>query len=311
MAEKHKILGGKVHVYMRENSSVWQCSSYLDGRNRRASTKEEGLAKAKDFAEDWYFELRNKKIRGELIAEKTFTQAADRFEKEYEIMTAGERNKDHVRGNKSRLRNHLIPYFGDMGLSKITSGVIQDYRVFRMAEDPNFKPPSFSTMHKEIVTLRLVLKTSIRHEWLTALPDMSVPYRTSNKVSHRAWFSPEEYKKLYTATRENAQKAEKKPWRHTAAQLHDLILFMANTGVRPDEVNRLQYRDVEIVRDEETDETILEIVVRGKRGVGYCKSMTGAVLPFHQYSLARKRVRMRKVLAGSLGSFEPYMTSGS
>jgi len=60
MPEKHTILGGKVHVYRRENSSNWQCSTYLAGKNRRTSTKETGLAKAKDFAEDWYLELRGK-----------------------------------------------------------------------------------------------------------------------------------------------------------------------------------------------------------------------------------------------------------
>jgi integrase len=66
------------------------------------------------------------------------------------------------------------------------------------------------------------------------------------------------------------------------AQLHDYVLFMANTGIRPDEANRLEYRDVAIVDDDATGETILEIEVRGKRGVGYCKSMTGAVVPFQR-----------------------------
>jgi integrase len=65
-------------------------------------------------------------------------------------------------------------------------------------------------------------------------------------------------------------------------QLHDYVLFMANTGLRPDEANRLEYRDVKIVVDEATKETILEIEVRGKRGVGYCKSMSGAVRPFQR-----------------------------
>ena len=37
-----------------------------------------------------------------------------------------------------------------------------------------------------------------------------------------------------------------------------------------------------IVTDEATGERILEIEVRGKRGVGYCKSMPGAVLPFER-----------------------------
>ncbi len=43
---------------------------------------------------------------------------------------------------------------------------------------------------------------------------------------------------------------------------------------------RLEFRDVTIVDDKATGETILEIEVRGKRGVGYCKSTTGAVGPF-------------------------------
>ena len=47
---------------------------------------------------------------------------------------------------------------------------------------------------------------------------------------------------------------------------------MANTGLRPDEANNLEFRDVTIVDDGATKETILEIEVRGKRGVGYPKS---------------------------------------
>jgi integrase len=64
---------------------------------------------------------------------------------------------------------------------------------------------------------------------------------------------------------------------------------MVNTGVRPDEAWRLQFRDVKIAFDEGLSETILEIEVRGKRGVGYCKSMPGAVLPFKRL-LKRKRI---------------------
>jgi integrase len=57
---------------------------------------------------------------------------------------------------------------------------------------------------------------------------------------------------------------------------------MANTGIRPDEANLLEYRDVEIVDDVASGERILEIQVRGKRGVGYCKSTTGAIRPFER-----------------------------
>ena len=128
----------------------------------------------------------------------------------------------------------------------------------------------------------MALKYAIRKGWLDHLPDLSTPYRQSGKVMHRAWFSPEEYKTLYTATRANVKEQQNKRHKHLAAQLHDKVLFMANTGIRPDEANWLEYRDVEFVGDDATGETILEIEVRGKRGVGYCKSTTGAVRPYER-----------------------------
>ncbi|MGB5560545.1 MAG: hypothetical protein WBN04_21335 [Paracoccaceae bacterium] len=89
MAEKHTILGGKVCVYQRDGSPVWQCATYLDGKNRRVSTKEKSLGKAKDFAEDWYLRFRQLKSEGILSTGKTFAQTAKRFSDEYDIMTEG------------------------------------------------------------------------------------------------------------------------------------------------------------------------------------------------------------------------------
>jgi hypothetical protein len=89
---KHALMGGKLHVYRRENSGQWQCSTYLAGKNRRVSTKTESLSHAKDFAQDWYLELHGKFRRGEVKAEKTFKEAAAAFEREYESRRARCRN---------------------------------------------------------------------------------------------------------------------------------------------------------------------------------------------------------------------------
>jgi|GEM_PF-128190 len=381
----HAILGGKVHVYKRGRSRYWQCSTYLAGKNRRISTKQEGLAQAKDFAEDWYLDLRGKNNRGELKAEKTFKQAAEQFLREYEVVTEGLRHPDYIEGHQRRLFLHLLPFFGDKGLSEVTPGLVQEYRIFRL--DPKNKPlqkpfkqafrqfekeygfrsnhrtdreaeirletvkkhivaffgdtitstitsdtldqyrkhrmneigkdsvitasvvdrelgvfgemlrwmkqrsksPTKSTMLHEIVTLRQVIKTAIRQGWLEYLPDFSPPYRKVEKISHRAWFAPEEYKTLYEASRARVRKNKGNGRQWACEQLHDYILFMANTGLRPDEVNNLEFRDVEIVEDEATEETILLISVRGKRGVGYCKSMANAVRPFERL---RDRLRL-------------------
>jgi integrase len=284
--ETHDLMGGKLHVYRRERSRFWQASTYLDGKNRRVSTKEDSLSRAKDVAEDWYLELRGKSRAGQLKTGKTFKEAVDAFLVEYETLTAGQRNPRYVQSQKDHLRLYLVPFFGKRVLSEITPGLMQDYRIERFKGGRKGKPPSRSTLHQEIVALRQVLKCACRHGWIAAVPDLSAPYKTSPKIVHRGWFSPDEYKKLYEATRERALHPKHNRYKWECEQLHDYVLFMANTGLRPDEAKRLEYRDVRVVKDEATGETILEIEVRGKRGIGYCKSMPGAVLPL-------KRLRKR------------------
>jgi len=232
MSEKHSILGGKAYVYLRSGSPMWQCSAYLAGKNRRISTKESNLSQAKRFAEDWYFCLRDKDRTGDLEEHKTFKDAADKFMQEYVVMTAGERNAQYVKSHAGRINNHLMPFFGEKPIGKVNSGAMQEYRMVRMTPDEEGKIPSRSQLHHEEVTLRQIMKTALRHGWIEYLPDFSAPYKSSGKVSHRGWFSNEEYKQL------------------------------------------------EVIEDEGTNESILLIQVRGKRGVGYCKSTKGAVFPF-------------------------------
>lgn len=287
MTTRHTLLDNKVQLYMRPNSPHWQCSCSIAGKQRRTSTKEESLARAKDVARDWYLGLLGKYRAGELKEGKTFRQAAERFVHEYEIITNGERSPQYVAQKSEKLNVHLLPFFGEKVLSEITPGLVQEYRIHRATSRKDKKTgepmrPARSTIHHEIVTLRQVLKTANRHGWLPYLPDLSAPYKASGKITHRAWFSPEEYQALYRATRARAQKPPHKKWRWECEQLHDYVLFVANTGLRPDEAARLEFRDVEIVDDDATGERILEIEVRGKRGIGYCKSMPGAVRPFER-----------------------------
>ncbi len=322
MSESHFLMDGEAYVYRRENSRYWQCATFLSGRNYRQSTKQENLALALEYAKDWYLDrvaedrLRR---RGALpaprdypaerpllpkpraLGERSFQEAAAVFVHEFKTMTHGERNAEYVDSKERILRLYLNPFLGDDPISSITAGRIEAYRLHRLtppskAEAANYmikgrelrgkprkwKRPSRSTLHGEIVCLRQVLKMANRKGWIAALPDMSAPYKASGKVSHRAWFSPEEYKRLYEATRERAKHPLNERWRAECEKFHDYVLFMVNTGLRPDEASRLEYRDVSVIADEGTGERILLIAVRGKRGAGYCKSMPGAVHPFQR-----------------------------
>jgi integrase len=334
--QTHSILDNKVHLYKRENSRYWQCSTFMNGRNHRVSTKEENLKLATDFANEWYLALyieikrtahskRIGKIVGRTIygdeeaqphkatisipapyqaaveaAPKvqsksgiTFADAAEKFIGEYEVSVAGHRNERYAQSHERRLQLHLLPFFGKTPLRHINAGLVQEYRIHRAQSSK--KTPSRSTLHHETVTLRLILKTAHRYGWIAAVPDISPPYKTSGKVKHRAWFSPDEYKMLYEATRERAKNPKRSHYRVLCEDLHDYVLFMANTGLRPDEAGRLEYRDVTIVTDQDTGERLLEIEVRGKRGVGYCKSMPGAILPFQRMQKRHDGQGMKKI----------------
>jgi hypothetical protein len=97
MSTSHDLMGGVLHVYKRENSRFWQCSAFLNGRNHRVSSKQESLAHAKDFAEDWFLELKGKIRSGEAPAGGvTFNKAADAFLREFLALTAGERSPIYV-----------------------------------------------------------------------------------------------------------------------------------------------------------------------------------------------------------------------
>jgi integrase len=310
--ETHSVLDGKVHVYRRDNSRFWQASTYLDGRNHRVSTKEETLALAIQVAKEWYMAVyvdsrrRGQGTRTSLILKAfgqeeglaepkatperrtkkatgpTFREAGEKFISEYGVITQGERNAVWAKDHERRIRTHLMSFFGDTPIADITAGLVQEYRVQRSTNGYKGKKPSRSTLHHETVTLRLVLKTAHRYGWIQQVPDISAPYKTSGKVKHRAWFSPEEYKILYEETRKRADNPTTERYGYVWEDLHDYVLFMANTGLRPDEAGRLEYRDVTLVTDQYSGERLLEIEVRGKRGVGYCKSMTGAIYPFQR-----------------------------
>jgi hypothetical protein len=191
--------------------------------------------------------LRGKARAGLLKKEKSFGEAADQFEKEYEVITEGQRSAQWTESHKARIRIHLRPFFGKLGLSEVTPGKVQEYRVHRMTVNPQAHPPESkskrkpkttpparSTLHDEIVTLRLVLKTAIRHGWLAHLPDLSPPYRSQGKIVHRPWFSPAEYKQLFTATRDYTKSALER-FRWNAEQVHDYVLF---GGVEKERFNR-------------------------------------------------------------------------
>jgi integrase len=301
MATRHSILGGKVQLFQRPRSPFWQSTATVGGAQHMKSTGQESLALAKDVAEGWYLDLKGRARWGDGLPRQKkrrdgvlFRDAASVFLEEFETLIGAERSPKYIEVLRHKIDKYLIPFFEGKYVDEIDENMVVAYRIERTKakdKDGNPKPPARTTIHHEIIALRHVLKTCKRKRWLKAVPDLSAPYKASGKIAHRAWFSVEEYQRLYRATRKRAKHPPHPKWKWECEQFHDYVLFMANTGLRPDEAARLEFRDVVIVDDDATGERIVEIDVRGKRGVGFCKSMPGAVRPFE-----RLRDREREII---------------
>jgi hypothetical protein len=150
-------------------------------------------------------------------------------------------------------------------------------------------------MMNEIVHIRQVLKHAEGLGWIPFVPQaLETPYMTQTKRGHRAWFSPDEYKQLYQRPPVGASPKGKRPgWKSQYEDMHDFVMMMANTGLRPDEFMRLEFRDVKIEDDYATKETILVIDVRGKVGVGYLQEHAGR-RPSLQTNLRNRREAEQK-----------------
>ena len=122
-------------------------SASVGGKQRQFSTKQEARETAAKAAEDWYLTLHGKLRAGVLDSGPTFRKAADQFLKEYGVITEGERSEKWAESHAIRLRLHLIPFFGDLALNKVTPGKVQEYRVHRMTSyaEPN---PHSKSQHK-------------------------------------------------------------------------------------------------------------------------------------------------------------------
>ena len=171
------------------------------------------------------------------IPAPTFKKAADQFSAEYEAITEGERNPDgfkatsgccactlsHSSERWSLLRNHRRQSAGipsssaELAIEKTRQATVTD-----------------RTLHHETVTLRQVLKTAMRHGWLNAMPDLSQPYKTRAKSLIARGSRPRNTSTLQ-GNRATGQEPLNNRHRWACEQLHDYVLFMANTGLRPDE----------------------------------------------------------------------------
>ena len=278
----HTVLGGKVHVFMRDGSPYWWGGFHFKGKYIRTSTKQVQSDAADAVAIQWYFKKQTEIANGLIASPKhAFDKVAEEALTSYKgLVTRGIRSQITFDGIEGIMRSRIIPYFKKMPVIEIDNTTWHKFKEDMVNEYPTIKR---GTLHQYKNAIRVVLNQAYRVGYIKELPIFKDEYTARRIDSPRPWFNSAEYKKLHSAILAHAKQLQKKDrlqFAH-AMELYDYVIFATNTGMRVGELRNARVSDVKVFTEKTSGKELLLISnIKGKRGSGSCQSFYGAVAPF-------------------------------
>ena len=242
---KNELSENKVKVYQRKGSPFFQGSFEINNQLVRFSTKTKNEELARKFVID---RLKEYKIKIEygipLKKSRKFKEVAELVIKELE-----QNYKKHF-SYIINLRNYLIPFFGDYNLENISDIEIEKWYNYRNEKYPNLGK---TTIEKQKISLNKVFKYGIMHKFIDKKP-MYYPKNTGIET-RRASFSMSEYMDIVKHKLDEYIK--KNDYNENLLLMKDLILILANTGIRyGTETYNLKFSDIGVYKEKNGDEFI-------------------------------------------------------
>ena len=274
-SESVEVLEG-VYLTRSEVSPVWQTYFRWNGKTYRKSTKKRDFTQAKMVALGFFYDAkRNEQIGPE--------PKAVPFAKLAEVYEAYVSKRMISRYHVDTLKRHLMPYFGEVkDVRSIDQGMVTRYVDWRLTKSD--RTPTPQTVNRENTVLRQVLEHAVEQGWIEKAA--KVPHYSERLTRRRRrHFTTEEYRTLHRTARKRITRAKNDPLqRHTLWQrqlLYDVIILMANSGLRVDELQSLRWRNV----DFESEMVVLERAGKTRSSRRVIVRLSGM--------LALKRIRER------------------
>jgi integrase len=275
-------------LYKCAASSYWQFRVFLEGAQRKRSTKQVELLKAKDAAKVIYAEMLLSVHAGQskakpssaktlqLIANSLWTTNETRIKN-------GELHKDKVSKDKYVYDRHIKPFFANTDVKKIDTDMLDDFKTYLANKD--LQP---GTQLSYINLVMSLLKQAQIKKHITHIP-LKPNVRVDDEA--RGYFDDADYEKLIkTAKAAVGQQYEFKSkdgnvYRRITitAELPLLIDFMVNTYVRPTDIAVLRYKHVHEVEQQ----GIKFIELRHPATKRHSNHMLGSEQSFLSYSMVK------------------------
>lgn len=240
---------GRILIYKRPNSKNFQCRLRIEGIKgyiiKSCDTVNQG--KALKFAEDLYDNLRFKKLNNLPLKTKTFEQIYDEWFKK------ADKSIYRREFYQSRSKLYLIPYFGKYNIEEITSNVIEDYWSWRKnyykanpdkAVGRAAVVPSPLSLRMEKTIINEVLGYAQRRGYIRVVP--AITFTPKIKIERRDTFTEDEYNKVISSLKSWSMHAKKASDKYQRKMIYNLVVFLANSGIRANEFYKIKWKNLEI-----------------------------------------------------------------
>jgi integrase len=229
-----------LYLKPQPNSRHLQAHCRLNNQTLRKSMGTEDVEQARLAALEWYFDLKQQAKLGVLLVKISFPHLATEY---LRTIPAGAKYRYHA----DTIERHLLPFFGTFtDIKQIRAGTISDYLVHRRGKRE--KEPTPQTLNRENTVLRQLLHHAFTQMWI-AQP-LTVPFlNQSQSLRRRRHFTDDEYRTLLDTAIARIASAHSEPRERHVKQnrqlLYDVIVLLANSGMRVDESKTITWRGVD------------------------------------------------------------------
>jgi hypothetical protein len=236
-----------IRLVRRADSARWQVHYKVDklGKWMRSATGTEDLAKAREIAEEKWYEARILANKGAFVVSKKFRAVAEIVLRELHLKIENDKtrrgsNNDYI----SAINNYLIPFYGNYNVDRITQSVVNDFHDWRVEKVGRELSQSAQANHN--AAMNLVLQKAVERGYMLPM-QKPILKNTGESGGRRPDFSDEEVQQLFAFMPGWIGAARRGRHREIRELLCIYVGFAAATGMRTGtEMHYLEWRHINI-----------------------------------------------------------------
>lgn len=238
---------GKILIYKRPDSKNYQYRLSIRGHNRYIinSCKTKNLAEAIRFAQDNYDCFRYKIVNNQPLVIKTFDQVFDEF------LSKSDKSKYRMDFATGTHRRYFSPYFGKYKIDTITTEIANDYffwrkNYYKKHPDMLVGNATATPSHQTLKMEKSLLKEIFNYAFIAGYINKTImiTYKNPRREESRDGFEDDEYEKMLKLFKKWSENDKDKINSYQRKMIYNLVLFLGNTGLRPNEYYKLKWSDI-------------------------------------------------------------------